>query len=322
MTPLQRPRLLTLNGIFLLDKPIGISSNAALQRVKRLFQAHLRTGGESRRAIVREAPLKAGHTGSLDPLATGLLPICFGDATKFSQYLLDSDKTYAVTMQLGVRTTTSDAEGDIVSTRPVPDFSLDDMHKAFDQFRGVTQQVPSMFSALKHNGVPLYEYARKGITIERPGRPITIYELTVSSIENNHVNFTVKCSKGTYVRTLVDDVGEVLQCGAHVTQLRRLSVGPYLENQMMTIEKLESLMSDDHFSAKNILLPVDSAVHHWPIVTVPTAVAFALKQGKTVLLPEAPQSGWMRFIEHNGDFFGVGEVIENGRVAPRRLISL
>lgn len=304
MTRSVRPRLLSLNGIFLLDKPIGISSNGALQRVKRLFQAK-----------------KAGHTGSLDPLATGLLPICFGDATKFSQYLLDSDKTYAVTMQLGVRTTTSDAEGDIVSTREVPNFSLDDMHKAFDQFRGTTQQVPSMFSALKHNGVPLYEYARKGITIERPSRPITIYELNVLSIENNHVNFTVKCSKGTYVRTLVDDVGEVLNCGAHVTQLRRLSVGPYSENQMMTIEKLESLMAEDHFSAKNILLPVDSAVHHWPIVTLSSAVAFALKQGQTVTVSEAPQSGWVRFVDHQGDFFGVGEVIDNGKIAPRRLVS-
>src|SRR3990167_5521161 len=215
MTQLLRPRLLALNGIFLLDKSIGISSNGALQRVKRLLQAK-----------------KAGHTGSLDPLATGMLPICFGDATKFSQYLLDSDKTYVVTMQLGVRTTTSDIEGEIVSMRSVPNFSLDDINAAFEKFRGTTQQIPSMFSALKHNGVPLYEYARIGMTIERLSRPITIYELTVLSIENNHVNFTVKCSKGTYVRTLVDDVGEVLECGAHVTQLRRISVGPYLENQM------------------------------------------------------------------------------------------
>ncbi|OGT41574.1 MAG: tRNA pseudouridine(55) synthase TruB [Gammaproteobacteria bacterium RIFCSPHIGHO2_12_FULL_40_19] len=301
---MTRPRLLSLNGIFLLDKPIGISSNGALQRVKRLFQAK-----------------KAGHTGSLDPLATGLLPICFGDATKFSQYLLDSDKTYAVTMQLGIRTTTSDAEGEIVSTRAVPNFSLSDMNTAFDSFRGTTQQVPSMFSALKHNGVPLYEYARKGITIERPSRPITVYELTVLSIENNHVQFTVKCSKGTYVRTLVDDVGEILQCGAHVTQLRRLTVGPYLENQMMTIEKLESLIAQDDFSAKNNLLPVDSAVHHWPVVTVSYAIAFALKQGQTVTLSEAPESGWMRFIDNKGDFFGVGEVIEAGKIAPRRLVS-
>src|SRR3990167_8243725 len=292
MTQLLRPRLLALNGIFLLDKSIGISSNGALQRVKRLLQAR-----------------KAGHTGSLDPLATGMLPICLGDATKFSQYLLDSDKTYAVTMQLVVRTTTSDAEGSIVSTRAVPHLSLEDLNKTFDQFRGTTQQIPSMFSALKHNGVPLYEYARKGITIERPSRPITIYELNVLSIENNDVKFTVKCSKGTYVRTLVDDVGEVLQCGAHVTQLRRISVGPYLENEMMTIEQLESLIAQDDFSAKNILLPVDSAVHHWPAVTVSSAVAFALKQGKTVEIPDAPQSGWMRFIEDNGDFFGVGEVI-------------
>ena len=238
MTQLLRPRLLALNGIFLLDKSIGISSNGALQRVKRLLQAK-----------------KAGHTGSLDPLATGMLPICFGDATKFSQYLLDSDKTYVVTMQLGVRTTTSDIEGEIVSMRSVPNFSLDDINAAFEKFRGTTQQIPSMFSALKHNGVPLYEYARKGITIERQSRTLTIYSLIVNSFENNFVNFTVKCSKGTYVRTLVDDVGEKLNCGAHVTQLRRLSVGPFLENQMMTMEKLDLLTQTENFSVENILLP-------------------------------------------------------------------
>lgn len=294
-----------LSGIFLLDKPIGISSNGALQRVKRLFYAK-----------------KAGHTGSLDPLATGLLPICLGDATKFCQYLLDSDKSYEVTMKLGVRTNTSDAEGEVISTRPVKNYSIEEINTAFNNFRGDIQQIPSMFSALKHNGKPLYEYARQGITIERPSRPITIYEITVLSVEEDLVTFVVKCSKGTYVRTIVDDIGEQLNCGAHVTALRRLSVGPYHASQMMTIEKLESLIAENNFSANNILLPVDSAVHHWPAIFISQTHVFALKQGKSVMLPEAPTSGWMRFIDNNGEFFGVGEVLPDGKIAPRRLVSL
>lgn len=294
-----------MNGIFLLDKPIGISSNAALQKVKRLFRAK-----------------KAGHTGSLDPLATGMLPICFGDATKFCQYLLDSDKTYEVTMQLGVRTNTSDAEGEVISTRDVPNFSLTDIDTAFNHFRGDIQQIPSMFSALKHNGKCLYEYARQGIVIERPSRPITIYDLKVLSFENNCVTFTVHCSKGTYVRTIVDDCGELLNCGAHVTHLRRLSVGPYQASQMMTIEQLESLIAGDNFSAKKLLLPVDSAVTHWPAISLSSALTFALKKGQSVLIPDAPQSGWMRFMDDHGEFFGVGEMQPDGKVAPKRLVSL
>jgi len=294
-----------MNGIFLLDKPLNISSNAALQKVKRLFRAK-----------------KAGHTGSLDPLATGMLPICFGDATKFCQYLLDSDKTYSVTMKLGVRTTTSDAEGEIISTRPVPNFTVETINTAFNFFRGETQQIPSMFSALKHNGVPLYEYARKGITIERPSRTIKIYELILLSVENDYVSFTVKCSKGTYVRTIVDDFGEQLGCGAHVTKLRRLSVGPYPESGMMTIEKLESLIQADNFSANNILLSMDSAVTHWPAVLFSSAHTTALKQGQSVISPDAPHSHWIRLIDHHGEFFGIGEVLSDGKIVSRRLISL
>ncbi|HLB56602.1 MAG TPA: tRNA pseudouridine(55) synthase TruB [Coxiellaceae bacterium] len=227
-----------MNGIFLLDKSIGISSNHALQKVKRLLRAK-----------------KAGHSGTLDPLATGMLPIFLDKATKLTSHLLDADKMYNVTMQLGVRTNTSDAEGVVIATRDVPKFSFEEINSAFNSFRGKIQQIPSMFSALKHNGVPLYEYARKGITIERQSRTLTIYSLIVNSFENNFVNFTVKCSKGTYVRTLVDDVGEKLNCGAHVTQLRRLSVGPFLENQMMTMEKLDLLTQTENFSVENILLP-------------------------------------------------------------------
>lgn len=310
----------SLSGIFLLDKPIGISSNAALQKVKRLFKATQRSVSASDRAKICEATIKAGHTGSLDPLATGLLPICFGDATKYSQYLLDSDKTYAVTMQLGVRTTTSDAEGAIVSTKPVPDFSLDDINQAFDFFRGETQQIPSMFSALKHTGVPLYEYARRGIEIQRESRKIIIYNLDMQSYDNPHAQFTVKCSKGTYIRTLVDDVGERLGCGAHVTQLRRLTVGPFDASQMMTIAKLELLLQQKEFDVKKLLLPVDTAVQHWPAIIFSDELAARLLQGQTILLSKESDAHTVRLQKSNGEFFGVADIEGNRKVIPKRLV--
>jgi tRNA pseudouridine55 synthase len=293
-----------MNGIFLLDKPLGISSNLALQKVKRLFSSA--TGNKK---------LKAGHTGSLDPLATGMLPICLGEATKFSQYLLDADKTYAVAMQLGVRTTTSDAEGDIVSEREVPAVTVESIDAAFDFFRGETQQIPSMFSALKHDGKKLYEYARQGITIDRPSRAITIYELTVLSIENNTVHFIVKCSKGTYVRTLVDDFGERLGCGAHVTQLRRLSVAGFSENKMMTLEQLSTEENPSQF-----LIPMDASVSHFPAIHVSTDLALSLKQGKKVQSPDIAHIGLVRLMENGELFFGMGEVLEEGALISKRLI--
>lgn len=292
-----------MNGIFLLDKPQGFSSNHALQKVKRLFQAK-----------------KAGHTGSLDPLATGLLPICFGEATKFSQYLLDSDKKYDVVMQLGIRTATSDSEGEIISTRPVENISIEKINTIFDSFLGETQQIPSMFSALKHNGKPLYDYARRGITIDRPSRPIIIYALEVLSFENNQIRFTVHCSKGTYVRTIVDDVGEILGCGAHVIQLRRLSVGPYEESQMLTIEECEYLLKENKFPFEKYILPVDTSVKHFPEIFVSSAFAFALKQGKNILIPDAPV-GFLRLKNIEGEFLGVGEGTSDGKIEPRRLVA-
>lgn len=300
-----------MSGIFLLDKPLGISSNLALQKAKRLFRSCVET---------RSIASKAGHAGTLDPLATGMLPIAFNEATKFLPYLLDADKTYSVTMQLGVRTTTSDAEGSIVSTRAVPDFSLEEINLAFDSFRGATQQIPSMFSAIKCNGVPLYEYARKGITIERAARAIHIYNITVLSIENNHVDFTVTCSKGTYVRTLVDDVGEKLGCGAHVTRLRRLSVSTFLENQMMTLEKLESILSDHSVSKENILLPMETVLSHFPAISVSEINALHLKQGKIILHDDATQFGLIRLFDHQQQFFGLGEITLPGKIAPKRMV--
>ncbi|MDP1574920.1 MAG: tRNA pseudouridine(55) synthase TruB [Coxiellaceae bacterium] len=287
-----------MNGIFLLDKPIGLSSNHALQRVKRLFQAK-----------------KAGHTGTLDPLASGMLPICLGEATKFSQYVLDCDKTYLVTMQLGVRTNTSDAEGEIIATKTVPHFSLQNIDAAFDAFRGNILQIPTMFSALKHNGIPLYDYARRGITIDRAARPITLYNIAVLSIDNHFVNYMVKCSSGTYVRTLTDDVGEKLGCGAHVTQLRRLSVGKYLEKDMITLEQLQTLEHPERY-----LLPMDTAVDHFPILMLSEASQLALQQGKVIAGDDA-KIGLVRLYSENQGFFGMGEVMSDGRLISKRLIN-
>ena len=292
-----------MHGLFLLDKPLGITSNAALQKVKRLFKIK-----------------KAGHTGTLDPLATGMLPIAFGEATKFSQHLLDADKTYSVTMQLGVRTNTSDSEGEIISTRPVPNFSLEKINCAFNAFRGQINQIPSMFSALKHNGVPLYEYARKGITIDRPARPITIYAINVLSLQNNHVDFTVHCSKGTYVRTLVDDVGEQLNCGAHVTRLRRLCVTPFLESQMMTLENLMELAEKPDFSAEKLLLPMDAALQAMPMIMLKRDEVCALMQGKQITC-DMTIAGCVRLMDQDSNaFFGVGKIVA-GKIQPQRLVN-
>lgn len=286
-----------INGIFILDKPIGMSSNMALQKVKRLFRAK-----------------KAGHTGSLDPLATGLLPICFGEATKFSQFLLDADKTYAVTMRLGIRTTTSDAEGDIVCEKPVPaDLTVETIDRLFDAFRGETQQIPSMFSALKHNGKPLYELARQGITVERESRPITLFSLTVTAKNGADVDFTVHCSKGTYVRTLVDDFGELLGCGAHVIALRRLSVGPYQADMMAALEDVDP--------EKTKLLPVDTAVTHWPTVMVSDSNASRLLQGQQIMLPGIEQVGAVRVVTTAGQFIGVAELTSEGRLTAKRMVT-
>lgn len=293
----------SVNGIILLNKSIGMSSNQALQKAKRLFAAR-----------------KAGHTGSLDPMATGLLPLCFGEATKFSQYLLDADKTYRVKARLGVRTTTSDAEGEVVSEKPVPEYTVEMLNKTFDAFRGEIEQVPSMFSALKYQGQPLYKLARQGITVDRPARTLQIYQLDVLHYEDNTVEFEVNCSKGTYVRTLVDDFGELLGCGAHVVQLHRTTVGPYTADQMISLEALDA-KADNHSALDAHLMPVDSSVQHWPLVTVSSSTGFYLCQGQSVSVSDAPSSGWVRIALKEGPFLGVGEIQADGKVAPRRMVQ-
>lgn len=307
MTQQQNKRLKRrVNGILLLDKPQGLSSNQALQKVKWLFKAK-----------------KAGHTGSLDPLATGMLPICFGEATKFSQYLLEANKTYLVTAKLGERTTTSDAEGEIVDRRPLPEaLTREKIDAVLQQFRGDIDQIPSMFSALKHNGTPLYKLARQGITVERASRRIHVFENSIQSFEDDLLSLRIRCTKGTYVRTIVDDLGEALGCGAHVVVLRRTQVGSYPVDQMISLDDIEAMFDDDQPEKMDyLLLPTATAVAHWQELRVTPVMARYMRQGQAIQIPNAPTSGWVRLADKNGELFGVGEIQDDGLVAPRRMFA-
>jgi len=295
-----------VHGVFLLDKPQGMSSNDIMQKVKRLFQAN-----------------KAGHTGALDPLATGMLPICLGEATKFSQFLLDSDKRYFVTAKLGERTDTSDAEGQVVETREVNVLEADIL-AALPQFRGDILQVPTMFSALKYNGKPLYEYARQGITVEREARPITIFELTFIEYNAPYLSLEVHCSKGTYIRTLVDDLGEVLGCGAHVSVLRRLAVGDYPVEEMMPIEELQLLAeSFPQQELDRLLLPMDTAVASLPQINLDESQTKAVKFGQRVKFENGEQVyGLVRLFSNTQQFLGVAEITSDNVIRPNRMINI
>ncbi len=294
-----------VNGILLVDKPLGISSNAALQKTKHLFHAK-----------------KAGHTGSLDPLATGMLPLCFGEATKFSQYLLAADKTYEVKAQLGIRTATSDAEGEVISNKEVPQLDIAAIDKLFDQFRGSIEQIPSMYSALKHNGQPLYKLARQGITVERPSRKIQVYDLKVTDYQDGVIEFKMHCSKGTYVRTIVDDFGEKLGCGAHVIGLRRTTVGGFSTTKMHTLDELEQLYQEaDPKALDHLLLPLELAVSHLPQLQLTEDMAFYFCRGQSLLVPHAPSEGNVVLHSKLGKLIGIGEVMECGKISPKRLIA-
>lgn len=294
-----------VTGILLLDKSTGKTSNAALQEVKRLFGAR-----------------KAGHTGSLDPLASGLLPICFGEATKFSRFLLEADKHYRVTGKLGVKTASGDAEGEVIETRPVPALSEAVLAPVLAQFTGPIEQVPSMYSAIKHQGQPLYKLAHQGLEVERQPRSVTIHELTLLRIEGDELELDIRCSKGTYVRTLVEDIGEALGCGAHVIELRRLGAGPYEGQAMYTLEQLQTTVLESGMEGIDaLLLPVDSSTGHWPELRLSEAAAYYLRQGQPVIVPRAPTEGWVRLYEEKEGFMGVGEILDDGRVAPRRLVQ-
>ncbi|ANW24827.1 tRNA pseudouridine(55) synthase TruB [Vibrio coralliilyticus] len=298
-----------IDGVILLDKPTGISSNDALQKVKRIYFAE-----------------KAGHTGALDPLATGMLPICLGEATKFSQFLLDSDKRYRVIAKLGERTNTSDSDGEVVETRPV-DVDMTKLEACIDKFRGESDQVPSMFSALKYQGKPLYEYARQGIEVPREARKITVYEIILHRFEGDEVEMEVHCSKGTYIRTIVDDLGEMLGCGAHVTMLRRTAVANYPYEKMVTLEQLNELLEQAHSDEvaprevlDPLLLPVDTAVEDLPEVNLNAEQTDLVQHGQPVYVLGVPE-GTLRMT--SGDertFIGVAELNDDGKVAPKRLV--
>lgn len=299
-----RKRGRDIHGVFLLDKPQGMSSNDIMQKVKRIFQAN-----------------KAGHTGALDPLATGMLPICLGEATKFSQFLLDADKRYLVTAKLGERTDTSDAEGQIVETRDV-NVKTPEILTALERFRGNILQVPTMFSALKYNGKPLYEYARQGITVEREARPITIFELNFIEYNAPYLTLEVHCSKGTYIRTLVDDLGEALGCGAHVTMLRRTAVADYPTEKMLDWHTLQSLAEQQDLSLLDtLLLPMDTAVAKLLALTLNESQTQGIGFGQRIKFDNPNRlQGQVRLFSHENRFLGVAVIDENNVIRPQRLV--
>lgn len=319
-----------LNGVLLLDKPQGMTSNYALQKVRRLFGAQ-----------------KAGHTGSLDPLATGVLPICFGEATKYSSYLLDADKGYYTTATLGDIRTTGDSEGERLESRDVPSLTEDLLLPILSKFKGDILQVPSMYSALKYQGRPLYEYARKGITIERPARPISIYQLSLDDVRDTEIDLTVSCSKGTYIRSLVEDIGMTLGCGGHVSMLRRFKAGHFSINQSIKMDQLELLANkvgegEINQDLDQFLLPTDSLLPNTPKVCLKNELAHSILLGQAVRIPDAKNEDlilpsaikndltrlYLIRDEHSSDeklskevFAGVVRVTEDGWIHAKRLVN-
>ncbi len=292
-----------VNGILLLDKPAGLSSNQALQKVKWLFRAQ-----------------KAGHTGNLDLPATGLLPICFGEATKMTTFLLDADKTYVADVRLGINTSTLDASGEIVKTRPVPSYDRKDLEKVLERFRGRIIQIPPMYSALKHQGEPLYKLAREGKEVERKERVQQIHHLEASNLSENGFTIKVSCSKGTYIRTLAEDIGEELGCGAHVLTLRRTRVGCFNIDKASTLDEIEQKDGKVE-ELDSLLLPVDAGLGSLPAVGLGEETAFYFLNGQRVMVPAIPREGLVRVYLPKARFLGIGEATGDGRIAPKRLIS-
>lgn len=288
-----------ISGILLLDKPLGISSNQALQIVKRLYQA-----------------AKAGHTGSLDPLASGLLPICLGEATKFSHFLLDSDKSYRALVALGSTTTTGDAEGEILEQSPVTTTAVE-LDAALKQMVGDIVQVPPMYSALKHEGKALYEYARDGVEIKREARPVRIHAITLERFKGVQFEMVVSCSKGTYIRTLAEDIGKLLGCGAHLGGLRRLTTAHFDLRDAVTIEQLEQMSMEQR---DEVLLGADAAIEDFPQVTIDADSTFYLLRGQEVWKSGLSVKGLFRIYTEQGDFLGIGEQTSRGAIAPKRLL--
>ena len=285
--------------MLLLDKPIGYSSNQALQKIKLLYQA-----------------AKAGHTGTLDPLATGLLPLCFGEATKFAHFLTDADKVYIATLKFGITTNTGDAEGEVLSVKDV-NFSKMQLEQVCSQFVGVISQIPPMYSALKHEGKAMYEYARAGVEIERAARTITIHNIEINAFDQDVATITVKCSKGTYIRTLAEDIGAQLGCGAHLIGLRRTATANYQISQAITLEQFEAMSPAQRAL---LLLPADSAVQHLPAITLDADSTFYLQQGQAIWQSGSVPQGLIRLYNEQHEFLGLGEQQSDGKIAPKRLI--
>lgn len=293
-----------INGILLLNKPLGLSSNAALQRARFIFRAR-----------------KAGHTGSLDPKATGVLPLCFGEATKVSGYLLDSDKCYTTTVQLGQTTTTGDTEGEILQQRTVTEISDDTLHTVLEQFTGKITQIPPMFSALKHNGTPLYKLARKGIEVERKQREVTIYKLTLLRRTHDTLTLDIHCSKGTYIRTLAQDIGEALGFGAYLTCLERTHVTPFDCSKIHTLDELLTRAEHpDDQALDEILLPIDSALSHHPQIILDPEETTRVRNGLKVSRRDIPQAALIRMYQVSGEFIGLGRLSSDHMLAPKRMM--
>jgi tRNA pseudouridine55 synthase len=297
-----------ISGLLVLDKPEGITSNAALQRAKRLFGA-----------------AKAGHTGSLDPLATGVLPICFGEATKFSQFLLDADKAYTSTFILGVGTDTGDAAGDIRAQASASHITLHTITRAMEALTGPIEQVPPMYSALKVDGRPLYKLARAGEHVERQPRPVNILRFDLLAFQAGDIatlDVAVQCSKGTYIRVLAEDLGAALGLPAHVSALRRCQSGPFDLSTALTLDQLSRQREEGSEALLDTLLaPIEACMPHLPRVELSEAATFYMIKGRPVVVPNGPQSGMVRIADAGGAFLGVGQVREDGKLAPMRLLS-
>ena len=297
-----------ISGILLLNKPAGRTSNSAMVVCRAIYNA-----------------AKAGHTGALDPLATGVLPVCFGEATKFSQFLLDADKAYRSRFIFGQNTDTADADGEVVSEADASQLTKEALEAAIDTFRGDIEQVPPMYSALKKDGRPLYELARKGIEVERAPRPVTIRRFELESFRPGALAeavVEVHCSKGTYIRSLAVDLGEVFACGGHVAELHRIKAGPFDESGTVTMDTLQALRDGEDFDGLDaLLIPVERALEHIPALHLVESCAYYLRLGQAVFVANAPTEGTVTLFDEHGQFMGIGEILDDGRVKPRRLIA-
>ena len=289
-----------VDGVLLLDKPVGLTSNAALQKAKRLYRAE-----------------KAGHTGTLDPFATGLLPLCLGEATKFSQFLLDADKTYRAELRLGVRTSSGDLDGEVIAEHTV-DLVEAQLRRALERFLGEIDQVPPMHSALKHQGRPLYEYARQGIEIERKARRVVVHSLELEAFSGDACTLRVHCGKGFYVRALADDLGELLGCGAHLSGLRRLAVGGFTVAEAVTLAQLEAMTEADRDAR---LAPPDALIAGLTEMNLDAEAAWQIGHGQAVWLARLRVGEIHRIYGPEHRFLGVAEVDQDGKLAPKRLVA-